>query len=611
MKGNSVDIKNLISELKRRNVFRVATAYAIAGWLIIQVSTSVFPAFDFPEWTTQFVIILVGIGFPIVLIIAWAFELTPEGLKKSEEVEIDESITPKTGKKINTIIIASLSLLVVFLVVERFLFAESTFMNNPDIPVQTISDKSIAVLPFDDFNVGGDQEYFADGLTEEILNSLAKTPDLLVASRTSSFQYKDKNIDITRIADTLGVAHVLEGSVRSSPDKYRITAQLIRASDGFHLWSQTYDQPKADIIDIQEDIAFKIATALETAMDPEALKNMLQTGTSSIEAYTKYLEGLSLRNSLDREDISNSYTLFEEARDLDPDFSKAHVQAANFWWLQLTTTHMGSNLTDKSYSEKIQLFNKRIEQAIKYAAEIDKLKYQALQAEINLQFRRGINLAEQYLKERPNDTDNLRRLVNLNIYIAEYEEALKYSKKLEEVALENVTDYGNVIISYVWSRETEEASKFSRKAVEAFPYNEGLLYQAHRALLWGGYYDEARSIANELSSSTQLGENKWLVELRQACADKNIDSAQQIYDDFIDPDGDISIKWLSLFLLDRQDEANELIKPFHDNEELFSLASFLYYPHFDAKQFPKMQQILDREQAKRGEPVEIPFRCGR
>jgi len=606
-----VNIKNLISELKRRNVFRIATAYTIVGWLIIQVASSVFPIFDFPEWTSQFVIILVIIGFPIALIIAWAFELTPEGLKKSEEVETDESITPKTGKKLNTIIIASLSLLIVFLLAERIFFAESTIGYDSDGPVLAVSDKSIAVLPFDDFNVGGDQEYFADGLTEEILNSLAKTPDLLVASRTSSFQYKNKNIDITRIADTLGVAHVLEGSVRSSAEKYRITAQLIRASDGFHLWSQTYDQPKADIIDIQEDIAFRIASALETAMDPEALKNMLKAGTSSIEAYTKYLEGLSLFYSGDLETLTKSYTLFEEARELDPSFSEAHFSAAGFWLRQLSPSTMGSDISDKSYSDKLQLFNERIEQAIQHAAETDKLKYQALQAEVNLQIRKSISLASQYVKERPNDIDNLWRLINLNVYLGEYEKALEYNNQLEGIALENVSSYILVISGHVWSKDFEKASKFSRKAVEIFPYNEGVLYQAHRALLWGGYYDEARTIASKLSSTTQLGENKWIAALRQACADNETDKAIQIYNEYIVSGGDIGVKLLSLYLLDGHNEAYTLIEPFHENDELYSLASFLYYPYFDARKFPKMQEILAREQAKRGEPVEIPFRCGR
>ena len=322
-----MDFSNFIQELKRRNVIKVATAYAIAGWLIIQIATSVFPAFAFPEWTTQFVIILTIIGLPISLIIAWAFELTPEGLKTTQEVDEDDSITHNTGKKLNGLIIGGLCLLVVFLITERVFFASSNLIDSPSV-ITNVSDKSIAVLPFDDFNAGGDQEYFADGLTEEILNSLAKTPDLLVASRTSSFQYKDQNVDIIKIADSLGVAHILEGSIRESSDKYRITAQLIRASDGFHLWSETYDRPKTDIIDIQEEIAFEIATALETAMNPEELRNMLEAGTSSIEAYKLYLEGLYMISDAETGNNKQAYELFEKAKTKDPEFASAHFLAA-------------------------------------------------------------------------------------------------------------------------------------------------------------------------------------------------------------------------------------------------------------------------------------------
>ena len=154
--------------------------------------------------------------------------------------------------------------------------------------------KSIAVLPFADLSQAQDQEWFADGLTEEILNALAKTPDLLVSSRTSSFRYKGSTLDIPDIAKELGVAHVLEGSVRSSSNRIRVTAQLIRASDGFHIWSENYDRDLADMIEIQEDLALNIANALETTMDPEALAAMLNTGTRSVEAYEAYLRGLSL-----------------------------------------------------------------------------------------------------------------------------------------------------------------------------------------------------------------------------------------------------------------------------------------------------------------------------
>jgi TolB-like protein len=237
-----MNISNLISELKRRNVFKVAVAYGIAGWLIIQISDTVFPRIGLPDWTITFIIALVVIGLPIALIIAWAFELTPEGIQKSKDIVITDSVTNSTGKKLNGLIISVLSLLIVFLLIERFFFATTTSTNvnsQQATSTATISKKSVAVLPFADLSQNKDQEWFSDGLTEEILNSLAQLPELKVTSRTSAFQFKGKDLDISKIADTLGVANVVEGSVRRIGAQLRITAQLIRAEDGFHLWSET------------------------------------------------------------------------------------------------------------------------------------------------------------------------------------------------------------------------------------------------------------------------------------------------------------------------------------------------------------------------------------
>ena len=212
-----MDFRNLIAELKRRNVFRVATAYAIAGWLIIQICATTFPFLKLPEWLITAVIVFVLIGFPLSLIFAWAFELTPEGFKKSKEVEITESVTSRTGKKLNGIIITVLSMAVIFLLVERVFFAEAAFIQNQsEIEFETAS---IAVLPFVDMSADQDQEYFSDGLSEELLNALAKVEDMKVAGRTSSFKFKGQNENLKLIGDELNVQHILEGSVRKSGNR--------------------------------------------------------------------------------------------------------------------------------------------------------------------------------------------------------------------------------------------------------------------------------------------------------------------------------------------------------------------------------------------------------
>jgi TolB-like protein len=224
---------SLFNELKRRNVFRVAIAYLIAAWLLIQLTDILVPMLTLPDWVSRFILLLLIILFVPTLIGAWALELTPDGLKLEKNVTSDQSITPTTGKRLNSMIIAALAVAVILLLVDK------VYLSNGEDGAETSlapTEKSVAVLPFADLSQNQDQEWFADGLAEEILNALARTPDLLISARTSTFAYKGTDKDIPTIAEELGVAHVLEGSVRRSGDRIRVTAQLIRADDGFHLW---------------------------------------------------------------------------------------------------------------------------------------------------------------------------------------------------------------------------------------------------------------------------------------------------------------------------------------------------------------------------------------
>ncbi len=603
-----MNLNNFISELKRRNVIRVATAYAIAGWLIIQVVTSVSEPLGLPDWFDTAIIVLVLIGLPITLIIAWAFELTPEGLKKSEEVEITESVSAATGKKINGIIIGTLSLLVVFLLVERIFFAESTLLENDTPEISQVSDKSIAVLPFDDFNAGGTQEYFADGLTEEILNSLAKTPDLLVASRTSSFQYKDKNIDVIKIADTLGVAHILEGSIRESSDKYRVTAQLIRASDGFHLWSDTYDRPKTDIIEIQEEIAFQIATALETAMDPEALKDMVQVGTSSVEAYQKYAEGLARYLDFDLNELSSAYKKFEEARAIDPQFASAHYRSALYWKGELDVVSMGGDLLPGTYTEKVQKFNDRIDAAIEHAGGIDRLKYRADKAAVNLEFRKAMELLDEYLNNRPNDSEAFQAYNVMATSLGEYEMGIKRMRQQRASILENEGSYAMYTAQYFWNKDEANAGEFIDQALEKFPYGDFLAYQAHRVLIWRGEYEKASGLLDKIEGFKIPIENKTVSLMRQACAEGRIEDAKIHFNEILSNEVNSGL-WIAYMMMGMDDEANEITDAYYERGELYSLASFLYYRYFDYTRYPDLERLL--EDHKRGPVEQIPFRCGR
>ncbi|MGB0346886.1 MAG: tetratricopeptide repeat protein, partial [Balneolaceae bacterium] len=347
-------INNFIQELKRRNVFRVATAYTIAGWIIIQVSDTVFPRLGLPEWTVTFIIAVVGIGFPIALIIAWAFELTPDGVHKSSEVDITESVTASTGKKLNGIIIASLGILVILLLSERIFFAESTIFETDAV---NIENASIAVLPFVNMSADESNEYFSDGLSEELLNGLAKIEGMQVAARTSSFSFKGKNEDLRMVAEQLGVKHILEGSVRKDGDQIRITAQLIQADNGFHLWSETYDRELESIFAIQEEISRQVIQELKVRLLPEENVVLAFRPTEDIEAYNAFLEATQLESSRQPEDLEAAIVKYKQAINLDPSFALAHARLAKAY------SHL-FDYGDLAYESMIELMNDHINKAL-------------------------------------------------------------------------------------------------------------------------------------------------------------------------------------------------------------------------------------------------------
>ena len=305
-------------ELKRRNVFRVGIAYAITSWALLQVIDVVAPILELPDWAPKLVLVLLGIGLFPALIFAWAFELTPEGLKREKDVERSESITAATGRKLDRIIIGVLSVAIVLLLVERY---------TNDEPASRSAElgRSIAVLPFVNMSSDPEQEYFSDGITEEILNSLAAVRELKVAGRTSSFAFKGQNDDLRRIGETLGVENILEGSVRKSGQTVRITAQLIQVDDGFHLWSETYDRKLTDVFEIQEEIATEILAQLRATLLEEEAEALAPQATSP-EVYDRYLLARQRLYNRSRAAIESAVEILDEAIALDPGYAPALAQ---------------------------------------------------------------------------------------------------------------------------------------------------------------------------------------------------------------------------------------------------------------------------------------------
>ncbi|HBZ37351.1 MAG: hypothetical protein CL662_12905 [Bacteroidetes bacterium] len=351
-----MNISNFIQELKRRNVFKVATAYAVSAWLLIQISATVFPFIGVSSFWVTTIIIILGIGFPVSLVIGWVFELTSEGVKKSDEVDITESVTAATSKKLNVIIISVLTFTVLFLLVERIFFARANILESEGYAVQRAS---IAVLPFVDMSPEQDQEYFSDGLSEELLNVMAKVEDLQVSGRTSSFQYKGKNLDLRLIGQELGVEHVLEGSVRKSGDNIRITAQLIKADNGFHMWSETYDKVYSaeNLFTIQDEISQQVLEELKIRLLPEKEELLTKELTTNTDAYDLYLQANQLLVNRRPQEIENAIKLFNEVIELDPEFASAYARLAIAY-------NLLSNFGNISHSEMLNLMRKNIDRAL-------------------------------------------------------------------------------------------------------------------------------------------------------------------------------------------------------------------------------------------------------
>ena len=335
---------SFINELKRRNVLRVAAAYVVTAWLVIQVVETILPAFGFGDVAVRIVTIVFGIGLIPSLVFAWAFELTPEGLKKEKDVDRAQSNTPHTGRKLDRMIMVVLALALGYFAFDKFVLnpqreaamkerkvtevEQARQEGRTEALVESYGDKSIAVLPFVNMSSDEEQEYFSDGISEELLNLLSKIPELRVTARTSSFSYKGKDVRVSDVARELNVGHVLEGSVRKAGNQLRITAQLIEAHSETHLWSETYDRELENIFAIQDEISAAIVAALKERLDLKVETTPRTAVVANTEAHDAYLRGRYLVVQRTRDSIAGAVREFEKAITLDPDYALAHAELA-------------------------------------------------------------------------------------------------------------------------------------------------------------------------------------------------------------------------------------------------------------------------------------------
>jgi len=326
---------SFFKELSRRNVIKVAVAYVIVGWLILQAGEVLAPALHLPGWVNSALAFFLILGFPLAMIFAWAFEMTPDGIKREKDVDRSQSITNITGQKLNYTIIGLLLVTVIYFVYDKFLLqpqgtpeAQAVAVETSETPADEY--QTIAVLPFINMSEDASNEYFSDGLTEELLNILAKIKELRVAGRTSSFIFKDKEEDLRTIGEKLNVNSILEGSVRKDDkrNRVRITAQLINVEDGYHLWSETYDRELDDIFAIQDEIAHEVAQALRITLLGEDETRLEQLASTEINAYELYLQGLQGINDGSFASLDRANKQFQQALALDPAYTPARIGLA-------------------------------------------------------------------------------------------------------------------------------------------------------------------------------------------------------------------------------------------------------------------------------------------
>ena len=623
----------LFQELKRRNVVRVGVAYIVVAWVVVQIAEVLFEAFGTPDWVIKTVIVLIGIGFPFVLIFAWAFEITPEGLKKTAEVNEATSITASTGRKLNFIIIAALVVALGYFIWERQSYdhgagetvtvaaeetAEADAPVTEDESTSQSAQRSIAVLPFVNMSSDEEQEWFADGLTEEILNSLAKTPDLLVTARTSSFGYKGSTQPIPEIAAALGVDHVLEGSVRRGGEKLRITAQLIRAVDGFHLWSETFDRTMDDIIAIQEEIAIQIASALETAMDPEALQEMMSAGTTSVPAYEAYLNGVGLwQATVATDDVYvalDALDALQRSVEIDPEFARAWFRLFAFWSVETSSNQMLYDLVNLPLEEKLARRDEALENAIRFERDPPTrsfyLAYQAWQA---YDVRRAVRFFSSYVEQRPNDAIAFASLLSAMRELGMTDEIVARIETMldrDDLTMEKA----NQALQSLRSTERRELMRrLAYESVERYGDDDmSLLYQAHRQLLWASDIDGAANLLPRVQASDLPEDNRQLATLRQLCAEKRTDDANKLYDTMIAarPD-DIGLKWLGSKILGEDARAEQLFVEFDERKDFNAITPYMVYPHFDPKVYPNLMKAYAGQGMETRPVLELPYRCTR
>ena len=530
---------SLFTELKRRNVIRVGIAYIAGAWFLTEVSGTLFPAFGIPDWGVRFVVIVLALGFLPALIISWAYELTPEGLKREKDVVRDTSITHLTAKRLDWITIGLIVAAVAFILADR-MWLDPRYAKQPapttevainnlqaSEPESQYPPNSIAVLPFANMSDDPGNEYFSDGISEELLNLLVKVPELQVIARTSSFSYKGKDVTIADIARELNVGHVLEGSVRKAGNQVRITVQLIETGSETHLWSENYDRTLEDIFAIQDEIAGQVVEVLKiTLLD----KGVPKARKTSPEAYALFLQGRHFAQiAVSVEDYRKAEKYLRQSLAIDPTYAPAYERLASIY---INMAIQGLIDFNEGYQKAIEFVHLALEHDPNLAHAHNILGWIAMMYDRDLptaanHFKKAINLA-------PNDAKVLSASSVFAETLGRLERAIELGERALAInPLANVV-FGNLAVVRCYLGQFEEAIAKFNKSFELNPNNQSNLPWLAKCHLLMGEAHQALSVAEQIESQVR---QLWVLSMayydlgQVAASDEALDELKALHAD--------------------------------------------------------------------------------
>jgi TolB-like protein/Tfp pilus assembly protein PilF len=473
---------SLFVELKRRNVYKVAVAYAVVGWLLVQVATQVFPFFEIPNWAVRLVVLAIVIGFPVALVIAWAFELTPQGLKRTEDVDFAKQSKRKSHAWIYVVIVAAGFSAALFFI-GRYTAGNARRASANDLP-----SKSIAVLPFESLSEDKSNAYFAEGIQDEILARLSKIADLKVISRTSTQKYKSAPSNLREIAQQLGVANILEGSVQKAGDQVRITVQLINALRDDHVWADTYDRKMIDIFGVESDVAQKIATALEAKLTGKEKAAISHRGTDNPQAYDAYLRAIALRSSQSKEDEARAIEFCRQAVAVDPNFAQA--------WAELAVAESSHYFFPEHTEAQKERARIAADTALRLAPDLpDAQGAMGMYAYYCLQdYDQALARLEQARATAPHDGKIIAAMALVKRRQGKLDESITLQKEAAELDPLNIEIWVNLARSYRGQRNLKQAAAMIERALALGPNDSGLLGTKAEILVAGGDFDKAQQL---------------------------------------------------------------------------------------------------------------------